>query len=210
MLNSIVRRALRPTLALPVTLFLAACGGDVENPAGTNEQEVITTVTLTFTPNGGGDAVTAAWDDPDGDGGAAPAIDAVTLTASTTYALTVTFTNKLASPAEDITEEVEAEGDEHQLFFTGTAVNGPAAVNAGAVLEHAYDDVDAEGLPVGLANTVTTRSGSGKLTVTLRHLPPVSESPVKTAQLAANAAQDGLGALPGDSDASVTFDVTVR
>ena len=41
--------------------FLAGCGDEdeVENPEGVNEQEVITTINLTFTPMGGGDAVTA-------------------------------------------------------------------------------------------------------------------------------------------------------
>ena len=31
------------------------------------------------------------------------------------------FLNELEDPAEDITEEVEDESDQHQVFFTGTA-----------------------------------------------------------------------------------------
>ena len=190
-------------------------GGDAqsgEDAGDHHEQEVITTVTLTFAPVAGGTPVVAAFNDPDGDGGQAPTIDAITLSNGTNYDLAVTFSNRLKSPPEDITEEIEDEGDEHQLFFTGSAVQGPATgSNAAAVVSHVYADQDGDGLDLGLENTITTlMTGSGQLTVTLQHLPPVNSTPVKVATLAADVASSGLGALPGDADASVTFDLSVQ
>lgn len=206
-----VQHALRaPFIFVASAAALAACGDDVTNPDNTNEQEVITTVTLTFVPDGGGATVVASFDDPDGEGGAAPTIDDITLTAGSTYAVSVQFLDKLKTPAEDITAEIEAEDDEHQLFFTGDAVDGPATSNPGAILQHSYADMDGSGFPIGLSNTIVARAaGTGKLTVTLRHLPEVG-SPVKVAGLAEAVAAGGLAALPGDTDASVEFDVTVQ
>ena len=48
------------------SLALAACSDD---GGSTNAEELITTVRLTFTPAGGGTAIVAEFDDPDGDGG---------------------------------------------------------------------------------------------------------------------------------------------
>ncbi|MBA3396915.1 MAG: hypothetical protein H0T89_30070 [Deltaproteobacteria bacterium] len=193
------------TLVLGTCSLLAACGGDggpIDPP------ELITTVTLTFTPTGGGTAVTAAFDDPDGPGGAAPVIDPINLPAAS-YMLGVRFENGLETPPEDITIEVADEADQHQLFFIGTAVNGPASDRAGAPLTHAYADRDANDLPVGLQNTITATAGTGQLVVTLRHLPPVNGNPVKTAELAGTVKTSGLAAIGGESDAMVSFDVTV-
>jgi hypothetical protein len=197
-------------LSLGVTLAIVsvACGED--SAGGGNEEEVITTVTLTFTPSGGGTPVVAAVDDPDGDGGNAPTVQPVTLTAGM-FDMSVKFENKLENPPEDITEEVEDEADEHQVFFTGNAVNGPATANQpGAPLMHSYDDTDAKGLPIGLVNKVTAAKGTGMLTVTLRHLPPVNNMAVKSAALAEMVRNSGVSAIGGDTDVQVTFPVTVQ
>lgn len=191
-----------------LSLLTTACG-DVNNPGEDNEGEVITTVELTFTPDGGGTAITASWADPEDDG--SPVIDDITLADATTYALSVRFLNELEDPAEDITEEVAEEDDEHQVFFTGTAVDGPAGTGSAAVVTHAYDDEDGDGAPIGLDSTIsTTGAGSGSFIVTLQHLPPEDGSPVKTATLADEVASGGLSALPGEADASVTFTLTVE
>jgi len=178
-------------------LLVAACG----DPGGdANEGEVITTVTLTFTPMSGGSAVTAVFDDPDGDGGDPPTIDPVTLAAGM-FALEVGFQNRLEDPPEEITDEVRDEGDEHQLFFTGTAIEGPFV--------HAYADTDGAGLPIGLSSTITARTGTGQLTVTLKHLPPLDGNRLKKPDLAAMVASAGINSVGGDTDVSVTFSVTV-
>jgi hypothetical protein len=185
----------------------AGCGED--SPAGGNENEVITTVTLTFAPSGGGTPVVASVNDPDGDGGNPPTIQAVMLAAGM-FDMSVKFENRLENPPEDITMEVQDEGADHQVFFTGNAVNGPASNQAGAPLAHSYADTDAKGLPIGLANKVTATSGTGMLTVTLRHLPPVNNMAVKSATLAEMVRSSGFPAIGGTTDAQVTFPVTVQ
>jgi hypothetical protein len=202
---------MRHATLLVVSLGLAACGGDDDATTdGGNENEVITTVTLTFTPEAGGAPVTASFNDPDGDGGGAPTVDPVVLADGTTYTLAVVFENRLEEPPEDITEEVSDESDEHQIFFTGSAVDGPASDQPGAPLTHAYADEDANGLPIGLESSVVAAAGAGELTVTLRHLPPVNDTAVKTAELAGAVREGGFGSLGGTTDAQVDFMVTVE
>ncbi len=183
---------------------LAACsdlgGGAV------NAQEVITTVILELTP-AGGPPIVAEFDDPDGDGGLAPTIDRVNLTADT-YTFTVRFQNRLVTPAEEITEEVSDESDVHQLFFTGTAVVGPASSTTTGPLMHSYTDMDRNGLPVGLASSIIAMPGTGTLTVTLRHMPP-EEPPGKDANSAAQVRTGGFDAIGGSTDVQVNFPVEV-
>jgi hypothetical protein len=200
--------AVLASLGLCASLSLVvACGDDGTGPE--DPQEVITSVTLTFTPVGGGTAVVVEADDPDGDGGDPPVIDDLDLAAGA-YTLAVTFENRLEDPPENITEEVADESDQHQVFFTGTGVDGPASDQPGAPLTHAYADTDANDLPVGLDNTITAAAGAGNLTVTLRHLPPINDVAQKTADLAEEVKANGFGSLAGDTDAAVTFPVTVQ
>lgn len=180
-----------------ILVLLVGCTDDI---ATINSGEVITTVELTFTPASGASVVALA-NDPDGDGGEAPTVDPIDLAADT-YALAVRFQNRLEDPPEEITEEVMDEGEDHQVFFTGSAVVGPLA--------YAYADLDRNGLPIGLQNTVVAMPGTGMLTVTLRHMPPVNDTPVKTADLAERVKTMGTASLPGGTDAVVTFAVAVQ
>lgn len=197
------------TRLLPLPLLLLVACGDVEKPDETNPEEVITTVGLVFTPDSGGAASEFRWADPENDG--SPVIDDIMLTDGESYTLAVSFLNELEDPAEDITEEVDAESDQHQVFFTGSAVEGPATgENASAVVSQAYDDTDANGFPVGLSNLIgTLGAGSGTFTVTLRHMPPEDGSDVKTGELAGDVATGGIESLPGDTDATVDFSLMV-
>ncbi|HEU0029126.1 MAG TPA: hypothetical protein VFQ53_00745 [Kofleriaceae bacterium] len=195
-------------VALATAIALAGCYPALVTNDD-NEGEVITTVTLTFTPDGGGTPVTASFDDPDGDGGELPVIDPIVLTAGTTYDLAVQFINRREEPAEDITLEVRDESDEHQVFFTGSAVDGPASDHPDGPLVQTYADLDVNGLPIGLDNQIVARTGTGMLTVTLRHLPPLNGQPAKTAELADAVKAGGFAGLAGETDAQVPFDVTV-
>jgi hypothetical protein len=117
----------------------------------------------------------------------------------------------LADPVEDITAEVVEEGDEHQVFFYGSAVSGPATgENAAAIVSHAYADEDVNGLPIGVENTIdATSTGSGDFKVMLRHLPAEGGVAVKVATIAQDFAADG-NAIAGDADVDVTFALTVE
>ena len=209
-------------LALPLCLLTFGCDaeedadehGETEDHHDTEEDdhnhgetEVITRVELTFTPDGGGTPVVAAFSDPDGDGGASGMADMITLAADTTYAVTVTFANELEDPAEDITPEIREEAEEHQVFFHGDAVDGGLLTHAYADMESTYgDNAEGDDLPVGLSNTITAgAAGTGSLNVQLQHLPPVNDAPVKAAGL-----ESMIGSLPGEPDASVTFSVAVE
>jgi len=202
----------RALFALPavvaLNLFAVAC--DVEGDPNDNEGELITTVELTFSPLDGGDDVVATWADVDLDG--TPDVDAISLADDTAYTLSVRFLNEAQEPADDITEEVDGESAEHQVFITGDVVDSEATgANADAIVEVRYADTDAGGLPVGLTHDVQTlTAGDGTLTVTLRHLPEQGGAATKVAGLAEDAASSGLSSLPGDSDADVDFDIAVQ
>jgi hypothetical protein len=201
-----------------VLVALTASCADVGTAEEGNPEEQITTVTLSFAPDGGGSSVVAAFRDPDGDGGTSGTAEPITLAAATTYALTIAFANELVDPLEDITSEVEEESEEHQVFIYGDAVSGPATSNASALLTHAYADVESDyagnavgdDLPVGLAHTITTMDAGSDvvLSVMLRHLPELNGQPQKVAGLAERFA--GGESIAGDVDADVDFDVTVE
>lgn len=181
-----------------------------------NESEVISRVELTFTPEGGGDPVVAAFDDPDGDGGMSGTFDEIELATATTYTLSITLLNGLENPAEDITGEIEDEAEEHLFIIYGDAVMGPASTE-GSLVTHEYADVESDyghddvgdDLPVGLVNTITTNAaGEGHLSVMLRHLPELNDSPQKEAGLpAAFAAGE---AIAGDVDVDLQFELSVQ
>ena len=171
------------------TLTLASCSND-DSPV--NEEEVITTVTTTLT--GGGQVITLTSRDLDGDGPNAPVVTVSgNLTANTTYIGETVFTNETVSPAEDITVEVEEEGNEHQIFY-----QFPVALGS-----FVYTDVDANGDPIGLSFTLTTGTSAttGNIVVTLRHLPNKS---------AAGVASGDITNAGGATDAQVTFPVVVN
>lgn len=198
-------------------LSLAACpADDGHDHDHDHDNEIISRVELSFTPEGGGDALVFAFDDPDGDGGVSGSAETIELAAGTSYALTVRFQNGLVDPPEDITEEVEGEAEDHMVFIVGD-VFGPASMPATALVSHEYADVESdygdnavgEDLPVGLRNTITTNTaGSGQLRVLLRHLPELNGEPQKTGELAQMLA-DGED-LPGSVDVDVSFELVVQ
>ena len=179
--------------------LLSSCKKDDDEPADPpipNEAEVITTLILTLTPDGGGDVKTFYWQDLDGDGGDEPIIIPDTLAINTVYTGAVQLLNELENPAEDITEEVqsEEEDEEHQFFYFTTVAN----------LTIAYDpmDVDANGNPVGVDTQFTTGdAASGTLTVTLRHEPDKEGAGVSGGDIT-NAG--------GETDIEVEFEVDVE
>jgi hypothetical protein len=139
--------------------LITSCKKDtVEEP---NEEEVITTMKLTFVPVGGGETLTYQFKDPDGPGGTAPTQQEIVLAPSKTYNVTVQLLNEIESPAKDITLEVAAEADAHRFYYEPTV---------GSNITVAGLDNDGNGVPLGITSTWTTGSiATGKTKVTLRH-----------------------------------------
>ena len=181
--------------ALITLLSFNACSSDDNTSQPVNEEEVITTITVTLTPEGGGTPVVLTSRDLDGDGPDAPVITSTgSVLASTTYNGTVSLLNELTNPADNISLEVEEEGNEHQFFFSATG---------GLSGAFAYADEDENGDPIGLAFKfmATANPQSGNLTVILRHEPNKAGANVSTGDIT-NAG--------GETDVQVTFPVTVQ
>lgn len=153
--------------ALAVLLMLAGCEKEKkETPRSNqppNEEELITTVRAYFVHSVTGDTTEFSWVDLDGDGGNAPVITGGTLQAGSSYAMSVLLLDESGSPADTISNEVAAEAEEHQFFFSA---------NGGALTWLSYADADANGMPIGLASVwATAAAGSGEVTIILRHEP---------------------------------------
>ena len=178
--------------ALPLVAVIALTSCEKDDPEVPNEEEVITTLVYALTPDGGGTAVEFRFEDLDGDGGNAPVITNASLMANTTYSGSVMFLNETETPAEDITEEIEGEDEEHQVFFSVSGANATVT----------YSDADSNGNPIGLASSLVTGAAStGTLMVVLRHEPNKG---------AAGVSDGDITNAGGETDIEVTFDVTVQ
>ena len=171
-----------------LSIAMIGCSDDDATPEPVNEEEVITTVILTLTPESG-DQVVLTTLDLDGDG---PLEPETTVSGSflenTEYQGAARFLNETETPAEEITDEVVEEADEHQVFYT---------VGEGLNITTTYLDSDSNGNPLGVSITLTTGAASeGSLTVTLRH------EPVKP--------NDGLESAGGETDISTSFEVSIQ
>jgi len=179
-------------LALAAGFVAVACNSD--DPEPVNEEELITTLNVTFTnTQDATDVVMASFTDLDGPGGTDGTTVNPTLSANATYTVTVEFLNEEETPAEDITAEVSEEDDEHQVFYiAGTGLN----------FTYAYGDQDGDGNPLGLTGTATTGAAStGTLNVVLVHEPEKTASGVSSGDIT-NAG--------GEEDIRVPFTVTVQ
>jgi hypothetical protein len=169
-------------LLLPAfaALTFSACKKDDKT-----EQELITTIELHFTGSNGFNQK-FFWEDLDGDGGAAPSIDTVVLPLNAALNCFVHVYDKSKNPAEDITEEIQAEDAEH-LFIYNSA-NDVVTINS--------TSVDGNGAPFRISSTwTTTGAGAGSVRVRLLH-----EADKSAADPAAT----------GETDFDVTFPVVVR
>ena len=184
---------------LLIAAIVAACGKDdtkVEEPHDEHEHELITTVIVAL--NDGTNTLEFEWTDHDGDGGEVPEIDTLQLKANTIYSVALRFLDESDAHeeeehehehdhehGEDITPEIEAEGDEHLICFTST----------GEVISVERTDQDANNLAIGLTSTWgTTTAGSGNMNITLKHQPGIKTE---------------VNCDLGDTDIDVTFPVVI-
>lgn len=189
-MKTIFQTIKNPLILMSLFVFTIACKKDDDKtstpPPPTNESEIITTATLTFTDVSGAEpSFTATFRDPDGDGGSGPDIfDTIRLRDSTVYFVSLTLLDETKNPAEDITEEVKEEGDEHRVCYT------PSTVNVD------IDLTDTDGThPIGIESGWTTgAAGNGSVRVTLKHQPGI---------------KDG-SCTPGETDVDITFVTEVQ
>lgn len=168
-----------------LSVVIISCSKDDDSPEPINEEEVITTMTVVLNPGN----ITLQSQDLDGDGPNPPSVTVSgNLSANTTYTGSITFLNELESPAEDITEEVEEEDDEHQVIF----------VSSGVALSVSDLNKDGNGNDLGTQFSLSTAAaGSGTLRIVLRHEPTKPN--------------DGtLAGAGGSTDIDVSFNVTVE
>ena len=177
-----------------VALFISSCSSDDNSSAPVNEEEVITTVKVTLTPQNGGTPIVLQSRDLDGDGPNAPVITtSANLAANTVYNGSLDLLNEIATPAESITSEIIEEALDHQFFFSATNNIGTTAYAA---------PFDGNSQPIGVNFTfTTTNAANGNLTVVLRHEPNKSADGVASGDIT-NAG--------GETDIQVTFPVVVE
>jgi hypothetical protein len=138
----------------------------VANPPVQNEEELITTMKLTFLDSSGvNPSMTFIFQDIDGPGGNLPTLfDTIRLNLSKTYFVSLELLNESVSPAENISDEVLAEGAQH-LFCFETAIGGNLLINR----------TDSDGTyEIGLSSKWTTMNVSnGSVLIKLKHQPGI-------------------------------------
>ncbi|HNE28520.1 MAG: hypothetical protein U0U46_03825 [Saprospiraceae bacterium] len=171
-----------PFFFLLFGLGLTACKSDKNE----TEQENITTVVVHLTATDGSLDHEFEWNDTDGPGGNNPEIETIALAAGKTYNCHIHVYDRSKSPADDITEEIEAENTAHLLVYNVSQAN----------ITITPTDTDANGKPFRL-NTqwVAGAASSGTINILLKHEPDKSASNPD---------------VTGETDFDVTFPVTVQ
>lgn len=128
-----------------------------------NDEELITTMKLNFTPALGGATQTFTFEDIDGPGGNAPVSDTIRLAANTAYNVSIELWNNSATPPENITTEVEEENEAHRFYYVPSSSSNIVVSNL---------NNDDNGVPLGTNSVWTVGAAStGNINITLRHYP---------------------------------------
>jgi hypothetical protein len=198
------------TAATIVLALMMFSGCDNDDPRKEDTPELITKVTLTFTPSGGGSTVVVTAIDPDGEGVQNIAVNGpINLVANKTYVMTLALINELAQPSDpeyDITEEVETEGNEHIFFFswTNNVFSNPTGNgnvdNRNDLVNYTggTNSKDTNNRPLGLTTTWTAavNPALGSFRVLLKHQPGLKS--------------DTSDSTTGETDLDLTFTVNVQ
>jgi len=188
--NNTMRRWMALGILGVAGLGLGACGESSTAPGG--EVEVISRVTLTLTPSSGGTALTAFIEDSDGNGPQSPSaqVGTLALTPGVTYTGTIKFENRLVNPPEDITEEVQAEANEHRVYYTV----------AGTGVTVTTTDTDSQNRPLGLRYTMAVAASPAPTAGTTRAVLCHYDEAPKVASSTS---------CQGETDIDVTFNYTI-
>lgn len=172
-----------------IALLAGACSKDEQNVAPTDDNEAITTASLTLTNKATPtESVTATIENLNTTADFSKAT--LNLKANTTYTGVIGLLDKTKTPVLDATEEIREKANEHLFVYTPTPSN---------LLTVTLTDRDTNPspgpYPIGLTIEVKTgAAGSGKLNVVLRHQPNVKNGT----------------ATPGSSDLDTNFPVVVN
>lgn len=176
-----------------IALFILSSSCHKEKVEPGDDNELITTVKLEFKAVSNSSIATKSfyWRDVQGDG-VVDSVDPIILDKNTTYEMIVSLLDETKKPVFDISKEIDNESDVH-LFVYRT--------NPLGLLNVQIKDLDKNGMPIGLRSEVKSQyaPGNGKLTVILKHQPPVNGKTVKTGN------EEG-----GSTDVDVTFPITVQ
>lgn len=131
--------------------LLASCkkSEDASNPIINTPQEQITTVILSgynhYKPKDSSYFIHMKWEDLDGNGGMAPAIDSLLLDTGITYDVQLVLLDKTKIPFDTISNEVLERGNMHQFFYTPSV-----SLLSKIVVERLDMDQNTPSLPIGL------------------------------------------------------------
>jgi hypothetical protein len=208
LLNFKTLRLASASLMFILISILSGCNNN--DPKKEDTPELITKATLTFNPTGGGAAIVVTATDPDGEGVQDISVDGpINLAKDKTYTLTISLINGLAAPSDpayNISNEVEAEGIEHQFFFAWTndvfsdpSGNGNVDNTADAVnYTGGENSIDLNNRPLGLTTTWTAAASiaTGTFRVLLKHQPDLKS--------------DTSDSNTGETDLDITFTINVQ
>ena len=170
-------------------LLISSCSSDEDEvdeiPELINEEEVITTVVLTF-DSSDNPTQTIRWAVEEDNSS-----KVINLKANTDYQVGISFLDETdPSDVEDITEEVIEEADEHQVFydFSDVSISYSSGTN---------DTIDSDGNPVYLESLWTaSSSGSGIVQAFLIHEPTTKTG----------TSRDSFG---GETDVAIDIPITI-
>lgn len=158
-----MKNSLLCTLTLCL-LIIASCTRKKVYPPNPNEEELITTLMITFTDSAGvHPTVAAIYRDLDGDGGNPPSTwDTIKLMKNTTYMAEIILLNESKNPVDTISNEVIAEGTDHIFCF-----------ETGPDITITRTDKDANNMELGIQSKWITANmnSTGNVAVILRHQP---------------------------------------
>jgi hypothetical protein len=166
-----------------------------DDPKPVNEEEVLTTLILTFTPSDGSAIKYIMYKDLSPEDTAGSVITSDTLERNKSYTMTVSVLNETFTPAQNITAEIRSEGTDHQFFF----IQNPLGLFS--MLE--YNDKDADDNPIGLINLAKTTDAelSGTMRVVLRHEP---------LKLGIGVPDGDITNAEGETDIDVTLPIAIK
>jgi uncharacterized protein (DUF1697 family) len=162
------KKTIKKTALIVIASGLLLNASSCKKPAE-NEEELITTLKVTLTDQASSIASVYQFRDTDGEGGNNPTqFDTIKLSPNKVYTCNITLLNESKTPAENITTEVEKEGEDHQFYY---------APSSGLNATVAAYNADTKGLPLGTTcNWTTTNASTGKIQIILKHKPGIKAS----------------------------------